>query len=277
MLVVVLTDLSAPSAFASDPFAAADEMYSQRENNHPKIEEARVAYLALLTSATATDGQKIRAATQLGRLAIYQGEMLFSKTDKESRKRVFRQCWETVAEKISPTVVGENSPFYLYKGVCLAYWAEAVGTIPSLPYLPTLINILKKIDDSAHPEFKSFEGGGLYRLAGGVHSNPIAHDFPGNLYNPTQALQEANEAIATLGVQDPVTHKTLTGSDFYENFLAVARVYLEMNKLPEAKLAYQRGIDVVNAAIDADNVPEGRVAETNWIMNTMTTELAAMH
>jgi tetratricopeptide (TPR) repeat protein len=275
LLIAALALSVAPVALAADPFAAADALFAQRENNHAKIEEARTAYLALLNSQTTAPG-KIRAATQLGRLAVYQGEMLYPKTDKENRKRVFRQCWETIMEKINAAAVGENPAYYYYKGVCIAYWGEAAGTIASLPYLPTLLNILKKIDDAAHPEFRNFEGGGLYRLAAGVHSNPAARDFPGGLYNPTQALAEIEKALASPGVQDPVTQTTVSGMDFYENHRGKGTTLVELGKKAEAKVAYQKGIELVTEAIDNDNVPYGREAETNWDLAKMQEEMAAL-
>jgi len=130
--------------------------------------------------------------------------------------------------------------------------------------------------DAAHPEFRNFEGGGLYRLAAGVHSNPAARDFPGGLYNPTQALTEIDNAIASPGVQDPVTHNTVTGADFYENHRGKGTTLVEMNKKPEAKAAYQHGIDVVNDAIANDNVPAGREAESNWDLAKMQSEIQAL-
>lgn len=276
LLVAALAFTVAPLAFAADPFAAADALYAQRENNHAKIEEARTAYLALLNAGDASTPQKIRAATQLGRLAVYQGEMLYPKTDKDNRKRVFRAgCWEPL-EKISPAAVGETAPYFYFKGVCLAYWGEAAGTIASLPYLPTLLNMIKKIDDADHPEFRNFEGGGLYRLAAGVHSNPAARDFPGGLYNPTKAQAEIEAALASPGVQDPVTQTTVSGADFYENHRGKGTVLVELGKTAEAKAAYDQGIAVVTEAIDNDNLPVGREPEARWALAKMQAEVGAL-
>ncbi len=278
LLIAAIALAIAPAAFAADPFAAADALFGQRENNHAKIEEARTVYLAILNNAATTSPNKIRAATQLGRLAVYEGEMLYPKTDKDNRKRVFRAgCWEPIESKLSPTALGSESAAYFYfEGVCLAYWGEAAGTIASLPYLPRLLNMIKKIDDAAHPEYRNFEGGGLYRLAAGVHSNPAARDFPGGLYNPTLAVTEINNALASPGVQDPVMQTTVSGADFYENHRGKGTALVEAGKTAEAKAAYETGIALVTEAIDNDNVPLGRVPETNWDLAKMQTELGAL-
>jgi hypothetical protein len=78
-------------SFAAD-FATADRLYAQRENNHEAIAQARAQYVQLLDSATNVN-DKIRAAEQLGRLALYEGEMITAKSDSAGRRAIFGDCW----------------------------------------------------------------------------------------------------------------------------------------------------------------------------------------
>ncbi len=50
LLIAALALATSPAAFAADQFTAADSLFSERENNHAKIEEARTAYLAILNN-----------------------------------------------------------------------------------------------------------------------------------------------------------------------------------------------------------------------------------
>ena len=271
ILSVALAALSLAPAAKADVFAQADAAYAQRENNHEAIATARADYLAVL-NGNSNRAQKIYAATQLGRLAIYEGEQLTPKSDTDTRKAIFSDCWQNWVEKINPSAVGENPAYYYFKGVCIAYWGEVVSPILAIPKLPVLNDMIAKGKVGSNADF---EGGGIWRLAAGVHSNPKAKPIPG-AYQPQAAIEEIANALASQGLKDARANEKVTGQKFYENWRGKATVALENGDVAGAKAAYQQGIAMIQADQANGTAPKSRKAETDWVLATMQSELAAL-
>lgn len=262
---VALT-LSMP-AFA-DQWTAADAAYAAREDSRPKIAEARTAYAAILNAPATNAQDKLRAATQLGRLAIYEGEMLLAKSDTAGRKAVFRDCWDKYMVKIAPaTNVGASPNYFYFKGVCLAYWGEAAGTLASLPHVGTLLDMIEK----GLAADTRFEGGGVYRLAAGVYSNRKAQAL--GIYDPNKALDMIDKALGSAAYPgDPNS-----GAKYFENWRGKGTVLVELEKDAEAKTTYATGLQKIADLMSDDELPAGRTPETMWCKSIMTTELDALN
>ena len=255
-----------PMASAADQWADADALFNAREGSRDNMAQARAKYLAILDSAT-TNADKIRAVSQLGRLAIYDGEMTLPKTDIVNRKLVFSDCWNGFVEKIAPAVVGENPNYYYFKGVCLAYWGEAAGPLASLPYVPTLRDMISK----AKAADTRFEGGGAFRLSAGVYSNPAAR--PVGLYSPNQAVTDAEAAVQLSAYPgDPSS-----GAEYYDNWRGMALCYDEAGRKDDAKAVLEDKIAELQDLVASGSLPAGRGPEAKWNLDQMQQHLTRLN
>lgn len=234
---LIITFAGAQSALALD-WSAADALYAQRENNRPLIAEARTKYLELLNQAT-EKADKIYAVAQLGRLAIYEGEMLLPKNARADRRAIFSQCWcssphvsgippfvsgscqaDGFVAKISPEALGETHPAYSYfHGVCMAYWGEQGTLSEKLAFT----NWIKTDIEKGQTLDTRYEGGGINRLAAGLYSNPATK--PLGIYNPTQALQAIDKALQ----EQPYPGDPSGGASYYDNWNGKAEVLLQLH------------------------------------------------
>lgn len=268
LMSAAISVMTFASAARADQWTAADAAYQVRENNRAKITEARSAYAAILNSAT-TEGDKLRAASQLGRLAIYEGDMLLPKTAIAERKQIFSDCWQGFVEKIKPGTngVGENPAYYYFKGVCLGYWGEAAGPLASLPQVPTLKDVIAKgmlLD-------KRYEGGGIYRLTAGVYSNKQA--IAVGLYKPDEALAAAQQAVAMSAYPgDPAS-----GADYYDNWRSLALCQDEKAMTAEAKATLEEKIAELEDLAASNALPQGREPEARWNLQSMKDHLARLN
>lgn len=268
----------APAAQAYDTFAAADQLFEQREDNRQAIAQARSAYMALLNQVTGDE--LVHAVSQLGRLAIYEGEMLLAKNARAERRAIFEQCWCAAprvgilgqgscaapgfVEKIK-TVNGKEHPAYHYfRGVCLGYWGEQGSTIEKLAFVGQIEGHIKKGPTVNYNLVKGsdFEGGGLHRLAAGFYANDAASII--GYYKPDEALAAIDRAIAApASVGDPSN-----GSQYFDNHQGRVLVLIEMHKKYPNAGWKQKAIDYANDMlftmtdiIDFDSYPADRKAE----------------
>jgi len=265
----------ATSARAVD-WSKADALYSQRENNRDAIAQARADYLAILSQATAPE-DKVRAVSQLGRLAIYEGSMLLPAGDA-ARKAVFAECWcrkphVTIpffsgrcdeggfVDEISPAKLGHTeAAYYYYHSACLGYWGEVANLSEQKVFSGTLKSDIQ--DAYTNKVDLNFEGGGILRVEAGIYSNPAASAV--GLYNPKLALTRIDAAL-----------RATDGNRFYDNVERRADVLRQLavdeptgrpdassptwkelaQSYTKAKLAEMDDI------IDAEDYPLGRKAE----------------
>ncbi len=225
---------AAQLAQAAD-FSLADSLFQQRENNRAVIAQARAAYLEIL-GQTSDVNEKVRAAEQLGKLAIYEGEMLLPKSDSAGRQAIFGDCWCKDAsivrrsctqpgfiDQISPKSIGKLVPAYsYYYGACLGYWGESANLMQKAAFSGELGAAVK---NGLASQESSYEGGGVHRLAGSVWSNPLARAV--GLYDIDGAYREIEAAIAAPAYQDQ--HP---GSLYFENIVVKLRI---MNVLDGAR------------------------------------------
>lgn len=260
----------APAAHAAD-WATADTLFAQREGNRDAIAKARAQYRELLGQATAAE-DKVRAVEALGRLAIYEGEMLLPKTDTAGRKAIFSDCWceNPVAlsrscgrpgfvDAISPAKLGQETQAYFYfHGVCLGYWGQQVGLVEQLAFVSKLQDDVAK-GLAFTPA--NYEGGGVHRLAAGIYENPQARGV--GLYDPDKALVEIDTAIA-----QPAFQGQEAGNLYFDNFQGKISVLRQLEKKHPQAGWNQKAIDLAAAALtsmqallDAGTLPQGRSAE----------------
>lgn len=279
LAIVALPILTATQvAQADDVFTAADQLFEQREDNRQAIAQARNAYLGILNQVSGD--QLVYAVSQLGRLAIYEGEMLLPKTARAERRAIFEQCWcaepkvnllgqgscakPGFVEKIK-TVNGKEHPAYhYYKGVCQGYWGEQGSAVEKLAFVGQLEGHIKKGPTVNYDLIKGsdFEGGGIYRLAAGFYSNPAAAVL--GYYKPDEAMVAIEKAIAApASVGDPSN-----GSQYFDNHQGKVAVFIELDKKYPNAGWKQKGIDYANDIlinmtdiIDFDTYPAGRKAE----------------
>jgi hypothetical protein len=193
------------SAQAAD-FTDADAKYAQRDASIQTVREARAAYKAILDQG-AKDADLIRAAEGYLRSYIFEGAhytSLLSEAGgqapagagRETRKKIFNECWKVGAEVASPAKLGFESPVYYYfKASCIAYEAEVSNVIERLTLLPELN---KALDSGfATQGGNLYEGGGLLRVKAAIKGNPEAKGLPGGIYNPEEALNLVDQAIAS--------------------------------------------------------------------------------
>ncbi len=268
----------APVAKAANVFADADAAYAQRENNHAQIAAARAAYLNQLnTNPNLTKVQKIYAVAQLGRLAVYEGEQLTPASDTATRKQIFSDCWDPSStaggyvKYADPAVVGDNPVFYFYKGICMAYWGEVVSPILAIPQLPVLNDLIAKGKVGSNADF---EGGGIWRLAAGVHSNPKAQLIPG-AYDIEGAKTETANALASPGLKY-LSNEQISGAQFYENWRIKGTVFVQAGDNATAREAYQQGIAQAQGDLANGTAPKSRIPESHYMLNLMQSELAAL-
>lgn len=264
-LLVSLLSFNVTASAFSVSWETADHLYEQRLNNRANIAKARNAYLHLLpTLKTAQD--KIRAVSQLGRLAIYEGEMILPKTAYAERKAIFSQCWDGFVEHIHPSKVGKHVAYYYFKGVCLSYWSEASGTFAALRKVSTVLDLLK----NGMAADTRFEGGGMYRLAAGIYSNTKAS--PLGLYKPEVALQMIDKALKTR----PYPGDPHAGANWFDNWYGRAFVLRELGRKTEAKKLLQAKIAELEELKEFDELPKGRAAEAIWCLGAMKAMLRSL-
>jgi hypothetical protein len=271
-LSVAALALSLTTVAKADQWTDADALFVRRAEGPAVIEQARAKYKAILNAATVNQ-DKIRAASQLARLAVYHGEMLLPKSDKDGRKAIFADCWkgnDAFLEKISPAALGgEKTPqYYFFKGICLGYWGEAAGPILSLPNVPTIKETMRE----ALALDTRFEGGGAHRLVAGVKSNSAARALPG-LYDIDEAQAEVALALASAAYPGDANN----GRGYYENLRTEAQVLTEAGKLAEAKTKMQEAIALGERAIRNNRLPAGREPESKWVIEKLKLELEQLN
>ena len=240
----------------------AERLYAKRDTGRAAIAQARTAYKSILRQARGADA--IRAVSQLGRLAIFEGEMVLPKTAHASRAAVYRDCWENVVERIKPSAESVRTrrahPAYFYfKAVCLAYWGEAIGPVRAI----SKAGELKETINKGRALDTRFEGGGIFRVGAALFSDTKARAI--GLYNTNQALKDADLALrqrAFPGDPNP-------GNLWFDNYQAKAMVLIRMGRKADAKRVLQVAVEEIEFLKEENELPRGRVPETEWNLRVM--------
>ena len=254
----LLTATLSFSAMADDSsFKKADEFFAEREGNAEATQNARAEYLSIAESAA--DAELVRAVVGAARTLIYEGEALTgrdSDEDIEARRDIFRSCFKDVMPMISPAKLGFESPaYYYFTASCMAYYAEVSGTLENLRNIKALNDALK--EGLAIEGGELYEGGGLKRVKAAVKSNPKAKPIPGGLYNPEEALELIEDAIA--GDAYPGNYD---GETYCDNFRRKVNVLAELDRDAEAKAVGEEAIEEFNFLLDLEEIPQLLSAET---------------
>ena len=268
--------LSITPGAKADLWSEAQQAYDQRENNPDKIAEAKAKYLQLAQQSTGAN--RIKAVTQLGRLAVYDGEMLHAKTDSTERSRIFGECWcQNVSggtcttpgfvEYINPANVGENSAYYYFKGLCLGYWGEVQPLLTQIRWVGKVDEALTQGMERADARF---EGSSLNRLAGAFYSNEKVRAL--GFYRPEYALERAIEATSQTDAYPG--EDQVSGADFYENWRVQ---YLALKSLGRAQEAQQLAATKLAEMSEAEELgllPPSRIPESKWVIRCLRNEVA---
>ena len=260
----------------ADIWADADTAFADRLNDREAIAEARTLYKEILETATGPDA--LRAASQLGRLAIYEGEMLLPKSASEERMEIFSDCWcrdprvsglivpegdcrePGFVDAISPENLGEEHPaYYYFHGVCMAYWGEQASLRQKLAFTSW---ITWSIDEGQQTDTR-FDGGGIHRLTAGVYSNPQA-DLLG-IYQPEYALEEIYKALRSEAYPGDPSN----GASYYDNWKGLIEVLMELDRNDEAIEALEEALPELQELIEEDELPAGRGPEAIYNYKSM--------
>ena len=256
-------------------FREADYYFANRgkvgeERFH--MEQAQIAYKKILRQDGLNNSDKVRAITQLARLAIFKGDKFHGKEspeDIEQRRKIFKECWDGFMKELNPTsksgsergdkVYGKATPFpvetpnfFYYSATCLGLYGEVSGTAENLiniPYLNWLIAKGLKQD-------LRFQGGGILRILAGIRASKKAQRL--GMYDPGESLVLINKAINT----PPYPGTSLRGTDYCENYIRKALTLRELSKKSEAKTLIRETIELINEWEDFDELPEGLEPET---------------
>jgi hypothetical protein len=268
-----------PAQGADDPWSEAQQLFDARAEGRAKIKMAREKYLGLLGGATST-AEKIQAVSQLGRLALYEGEIILSKDDVEGRKAIFTQCFcaspkvtynplprpscesPGFVDAISPSKLGESHPaFHYFRAMCTGYWGEIAQPMEKLAYVSWL-----KEDIAAGQTLDTrFEGGGILRVAAGVYVNPAAAVV--QLYNPELAVNMATQALSAGAYPGSPS----TGAEYYENHAILANSLQQLDSdrpqsgFKEKAIAKaESALKEMDERIEFEDLPAGREPEFKW-------------
>ena len=230
-------------------------------NNPSMVKSLRDKYRSI--AATATGKDKIRAAARMGRLYIFEGDILTPRSTPAARKAVFDECIEAM-DVIKPgNGVGENQPYYYLKISCLSFMAE-VGSLKDKLAAKAYYGGSKDLFFKGVKQGTEYQGGGIYRSAAGVMSNPLARLV--GLYKPEQAVAYANTALES----DPhwLDTEELTGDLFCENYRYKLEALKVQGKTAEAMSTLQDALETFGIVFNGSGVekiefsPETLIPET---------------
>ena len=280
-LVLLGSVLCAFTAGAAD-FSSADALFARRGTGYgsntfvanQNTQAAINAYEAMVPGLRGPD--LVYAMSRIGQLYHFQGDILTDTGDKGSRKEIFDKC-EREIERINPAKVGENAPYYYFKGVCAGFYAEAgnlVDKVARAGYYKrgSSKDVLYRAIDRG---FYTYLGGGIYRVGAAVFSNPLAALV--GLYKPSEAILLTKKALALPGGPDG-----LTGADFCDNyrFLGLAYLALPTPDRDQASTAFHNALTYFATSrngdsVTADYLPQGQEPETLACLSRIYTILDA--
>ena len=278
--LVTLFPLIAKSA----DFRAADALFAKRgqgygSNNFVAINNTQLAINAYRAMVPQLRGQDlIYAEARIGQLTHFWGDILTDENNKEQRLSIFGGC-EREIENINPRLVGENAPYYYFKGLCGGFYAEAGNLLAKLSRTGlykrgSAQDVLYRAIDRG---FYTYLDGGIYRVGAGIFSNPLAALV--GLYKPNEAIVFASRALAL-----PTGTDGLSGADYCDNyrFLGLAYLALRTPDRTRASATFHSALNYFAASRSGADVtigylPEGQEPETQSCIQRIYTILDANH
>ncbi len=209
-------------------FSAADDLFTNRGEGPPTAALATQAYTTALGQTSGED--KIYAAVQIGRLALLQGVMYEKKIPVDVRKKTLDACLDAMDAIKSP-----RQEYYYFALSCIGARGKlATNLIERFIYARKMSAIqtdaLKSTQDTDSRYVGGFEAGGILRVLAAVRGNPQARAV--GLYNPEEALQFANAAVAARGGNYRPFKDFVSGQTYWDNhyYLGQATVALALEK-----------------------------------------------
>lgn len=244
------------SAYAAD-FSAADALFALRGNGTAATAAARSAYDAMLPSLS---GQElVYAVSHMAQLDIYAGEILIPKAEKETRRNIFKRCFDELMPKINPELVGLTPNYFYWRGICLAFWGEASSLVERL----AKVGEIKKMLAGGLAADTRYYGGGIMRLSAGVTSNPMSRAI--GLYDPEGGLAKLNAALEASNFPGEAN----AGAQVYANHRYKVETLIELNRKAEALELTNAAIEEIEYLQSENSLPAGIEPETLWELNRL--------
>ena len=250
-------------------FETEDSLYSKRGLGFSYATKAREAYKARLTDSLTSD-EKIYVVSQMARLDIYRGAMTDG-VSLEAQKKVFQECVDTV----NLIKESKSQEFYYFHISCVAFRGKLSSAVGRIKWAFMLKNAQKAALESVK-EGVGYEGGGILRVLSAVRGNRKAK--PLGLYDPLEALEFSQKALATPSINIPPYPLPLSGKDYHENYYYVGQAQMALGVEENNKEKVKKGLEIIEQAIirldeldDLDELPRGREPETNYYRGLMAT------
>ena len=246
------------TAWAAD-FSVADALFQKRgqgygTNSLVATQNTQMAINAYEAMIPRLRGKElIYAQARIGQLNHFLGDILTPTSNKAKRKEIFGHC-EREIERINPRIVGENAPYYYFKGLCAGFYAEAGNLIDKVARTGRFMrsspqDVLYRAIDRG---FYRYLSGGIYRVGAGVFSNPLAALV--GLFKPQEAIAFTSKALALTGSEDG-----LTGADYCDNYRFLGLAYLALRSPDRAKASatFRSAVNYFAASRDGETVSAG--------------------
>ena len=241
-------------------FRHADRLFSQRgisAEGIDSIDKALESYTQLINGSQGplTQREQIYAVVQKSRLYVYHGINQDKATDvgKNRRRTLFSKCRQDL-QLIHPSNVGPTPEYYHYSAYCLILEAAVRPVVWGLSRIKDIKNLIAqgmKLETT-------FEGGGILRVAAGLHSTPELRSVPG-IWDPELAWNLIQQAIDS----EPYGQSSLWGVDYCYNWAGIAMGLDARGKTREAlseindSLEYWQDLEQ-NNALPVGIEPESR-------------------
>ena len=215
-LVSFVASLSMGTSFGNTDLEKADADFKNRGSfSYEQLTATRNLYKKVYDAGGLSPQERIKIATQIGRLDIFRGGLLpeLSTVSVADQKKAIDDCLET-AELISDT---GSAQYHYLKTSCIAFRGKLETSILGRTKYGLM---MRKAQGPALASASSadgnFEAGGIYRVMSALRGNRKAK--PLGLYDAAEALDYAEKALATPSVQDAFFDTDFSGSDYFENY-----------------------------------------------------------
>ena len=228
-------------------------------------EAARAKYYEIIEAGAEGDAL-VRAVVGVSRTLVYQGEGLTgteSDEDIDTRRALFKECWDSAVEAINPEAIGYAAPeYYYFKSVCMAYYGQVSGTIENLGLIRGLNNAITT--GLEIPGGDLYEAAGIKRVKAAVSSNAKTKPLPGGIYNPELALQLIDEAI-----ESEAYPGSYAGNLSCENYRRKVNVLVELERPADALETALFAIDEFEFLLEFEEIPAVIIAETHHCLKVV--------
>lgn len=236
----------------------ADALFAQRgaalqSHDRNAIRMTRQAYENLLPQLSGKD--LLDAMGKIGRLYVFEGDYMISKDspeDRNERHALFSECMVAV-EQISPDKVGVSDEYFYTKATCTALAAEVGSLAEKIRSAKLFKGDTNLLEQAISHGRAAFLGGGIYRTAAGVLSNPLASVV--GLFKPEEAIAHTDAALAS----DAYGDSELFGEDYCDNYRFKIQAILAKtrgNTQAEAKAVLDQAMSYFDISFQPDGTAQ---------------------